>query len=217
MHANMLTLNGKKMAKSTGNNILPREILTGENTILSKAFSASVARFFMLQAHYRSILDFSDDAIVAAEKGYKRLMEAMHSLKDISASAKSTIDIPAWKQLCYDAMNDDFNTPILIAQLFEGVRFINILKDGKETLNTEDLKSFEKAMTDFVFEVLGMEDEKISDSSNDKLEGTVNMLIEMRKQARDNKNFALSDQIRDQLIALGIQLKDGKEGTTFSI
>lgn len=217
MHANMLTLNGKKMAKSTGNNILPREILTGENTILSKAFSASVARFFMLQAHYRSILDFSDDAIVAAEKGYKRLMEAMHSFKDITADAKSTLDISTWKQLCYDAMNDDFNTPILIAQLFEGVRFINLLKDGKETLNTEDLNSFEKAMNGFVFEVLGLEDEKVSDSSNDKLEGTVNMLIDMRKQARDNKNFALSDQIRDQLIALGIQLKDGKEGTTFSI
>ena len=217
MHANMLTLNGKKMAKSTGNNILPREILTGENTILSKAFSASVARFFMLQAHYRSILDFSDDAIVAAEKGYKRLMEALNSIKDIAADTKSTINIQAWKQQCYDAMNDDFNTPILIAQLFEGVRFINVLKDGKETLNTEDLKSFEKAMSDFVFEVLGMEDEKVSDSSNNKLEGTVNMLIEMRKQARDNKNFALSDQIRDQLIALGIQLKDSKEGTTFSI
>jgi cysteinyl-tRNA synthetase len=217
MHANMLTLNGKKMAKSTGNNILPREILTGDNTILSKAFSASVARFFMLQAHYRSILDFSDDAIVAAEKGYKRLMEAMNALKDITAGTKSTIDIPAWKKLCYDAMNDDFNTPILIAQLFEGVRFINVLKDGKETLNTEDIKSFEKAMHDFVFEVLGLEEEKISDSNNDKLAGTVTMLIEMRKQARDNKNFALSDQIRDQLIALGIQLKDGKEGTTFNI
>jgi cysteinyl-tRNA synthetase len=217
LHANMLTLNGKKMAKSTGNNILPREILTGENTILSKAFSASVARFFMLQAHYRSILDFSDDAIVAAEKGYKRLMEAMNSLKEITADTKSTIDISAWKQSCYDAMNDDFNTPILIAQLFEGVRFVNLLKDGKETLNTEDLNNFAKAMHAFVFDVLGLEDEKVSDSNNDKLEGTVNMLIEMRKQARDNKNFALSDQIRDQLIALGIQLKDGKEGTTFSI
>ena len=217
LHANMLTLNGKKMAKSTGNNILPREILTGENTILSKAFSASVARFFMLQAHYRSILDFSDDAIVAAEKGYKRLMEAMHSLKEITADTKSTIDIAAWKQSCYDAMNDDFNTPILIAQLFEGVRFVNLLKDGKETLNTDDLNNFAKAMHAFVFDVLGLEDEKVSDSNNDKLEGTVNMLIEMRKQARDNKNFALSDQIRDQLIALGIQLKDGKEGTTFSI
>jgi cysteinyl-tRNA synthetase len=217
MHANMLTLNGKKMAKSTGNNILPREILTGENTILSKAFSASVARFFMLQAHYRSILDFSDDAIVAAEKGYKRLMEAMASLKDISAGTNSSIDIQSWKQLCYDAMNDDFNTPILIAQLFEGVRFVNLLKEGKETLNAEDLNSFAKAMNAFVFDVLGLEDEKVSDSSNDKLEGTIHMLIEMRKQARDNKNFALSDQIRDQLIALGIQLKDGKEGTTFSL
>ena len=217
MHANMLTLNGKKMAKSTGNNILPREILTGENTILSKAFSASVARFFMLQAHYRSILDFSDDAIVAAEKGYKRLMEAMASLKDIPDGTSSSIDIQSWKQLCYDAMNDDFNTPILIAQLFEGVRFVNLLKEGKETLNAEDLNSFAKAMNAFVFAVLGLEDEKVSDSSNDKLEGTIHMLIEMRKQARDNKNFALSDQIRDQLIALGIQLKDGKEGTTFSL
>ena len=217
MHANMLTLNGKKMAKSTGNNILPREILTGDNTILSKAFSASVARFFMLQAHYRSILDFSDDAIVAAEKGYKRLMEAMSLLKDITVDTKSTLDIQAWKQSCYDAMNDDFNTPILIAQLFEGVKYINLLNDGKETLTAADLQSFSKAMHSFIFDVLGLEDEKTSDSSTDKLEGTVNMLIEMRKQARDNKNFALSDQIRDQLIALGIQLKDGKEGTTFSI
>jgi cysteinyl-tRNA synthetase len=217
LHANMLTLNGKKMAKSTGNNILPREILTGENTILSKAFSASVARFFMLQAHYRSILDFSDDAIVAAEKGYKRLMEAMNSLEEITPSIKNTIDIAAWKQSCYDAMNDDFNTPILIAQLFEGVRYINLLKDGKETLNADDLNDFTKAMHAFASDVLGLEDEKIADSSNDKLEGTVKILIDMRKQARENKNFALSDQIRDQLITLGIQLKDGKEGTTFSV
>ena len=217
MHANMLTLNGKKMAKSTGNNILPREILTGENSILSKAFSASVARFFMLQAHYRSILDFSDDAIVAAEKGYKRLMEAIESLKELDSSTTSTLDIASWKQSCYDAMNDDFNTPILIAQLFEGVRFINLVKDGKEALTATDLKTFSAAMQAFAFDVLGLEDEKLSDGNTDKLEGTVNMLIEMRKQARENKNFALSDQIRDQLIALGIQLKDGKEGTTFTI
>ena len=217
LHANMLTLNGKKMAKSTGNNILPREILTGENTILSKAFSASVTRFFMLQAHYRSILDFSDDAIVAAEKGYKRLMEAMSSLESIPAAAQSTLNITEWKQLCYDAMNDDFNTPILIAQLFEGVRFVNVLKEGKESLTPEDLKTFASAMNAFVFDVLGLEDEKASDGNNDKLEGTVNLLIEMRKQAREDKNFALSDQIRDQLLAIGIQLKDGKEGTSFSL
>ena len=217
MHANMLTLNGKKMAKSTGNNILPGEILTGDNTILSKPFSASVTRFFMLQAHYRSILDFSDDAIVAAEKGYKRLMEALSLLKDLPTSTQSSVSIEDWKQLCYDAMNDDFNTPILIAHLFEGVRYINVIKDGKETITAEDLATFTTAIEAFVYEVLGLENEKITDSSNDKLEGTIQLLIEMRKQARENKNFALSDQIRDQLLALGIQLKDGKEGTTFSL
>ena len=217
MDANMLTLNGKKMAKSTGNNILPGEILTGENTILSKPFSASVTRFFMLQAHYRSILDFSDDAIVAAEKGYKRLMEALSLLKDLPTSTQSSVSIEDWKQLCYDAMNDDFNTPILIAHLFEGVRYINVIKDGKETITAEDLATFTTAIEAFVYEVLGLENEKITDSSNDKLEGTIQLLIEMRKQARENKNFALSDQIRDQLLALGIQLKDGKEGTTFSL
>ncbi|MEC5165899.1 cysteinyl-tRNA synthetase [Flavobacterium sp. PL11] len=217
LHANMLTLNGKKMAKSTGNNILPREILTGENTILSKTFSASVARFFMLQAHYRSILDFSDDAIVAAEKGYKRLMEAMSLLAEINPAEKSTIDISKWQQSCYNAMNDDFNTPILIAQLFEGVKFINLLNDGKESVTVADLEIFSKAMTIFIYDVLGLQAEKISDGNSNKLEGTVNMLIDMRKKAREDKNFALSDQIRDQLIALGIQLKDSKEGTTFSL
>ena len=217
LHANMLTLNGKKMAKSTGNNILPREILTGENTILSKAFSASVARFFMLQAQYRSVLDFSDDAIVAAEKGFKRLMEAASLLNEITASPKSTIDISTWKQSCYDAMNDDFNTPILIAQLFEGVKFINLLNDGKESLTAVDLEIFVKTIKVFIHDVLGLESEKALHGNTDKLEGTVNMLIEMRKQARENKNFALSDQIRDQLVGLGIQLKDGKEGTTFSL
>jgi cysteinyl-tRNA synthetase len=218
MHANMLTLNGKKMAKSTGNNILPREILTGTNSILTKAFPATVARFFMLQAHYRSILDFSDDAIIAAEKGYKRLLVALSSLKQINTneSNTSTLNIASWKQSCYDAMNDDFNTPILIALLFEGVRFINLLHDGKETLNTNDLENFTTTMDAFVFDVLGLEEEQTSDLSNGKLEAVVSMLITMRNQARADKNFNLSDQIRDQLEAYGIQLKDGKEGTTFS-
>ena len=198
MHANMLTLNGKKMAKSTGNNILPREIITGGNPILSKAFSPSVARFFMLQAHYRSNLDFTNDAILAAEKGFYRLMEAVDGLGTIKANATSTLDISGWRQSCYDAMNDDFNSPILIAQLFEGVLFINL-------------------MHAFVFDVLGLKDEKAVGNNNEKLEGVVHMLIGMRNEARANKDFAMSDQIRDQLIALGIQLKDGKEGTTFSV
>ncbi|PWA05881.1 cysteine--tRNA ligase [Flavobacterium psychrotolerans] len=217
MHANMLTLNGKKMAKSTGNNILPREIITGGSDFLSKAFSPSVARFFMMQAHYRSILDFSDDAIVAAEKGYNRLMEAMQNLKELTASSTSTLDIISWKKECYEAMNDDFNSPILIAQLFEGVRFVNLLKDNSATLTATDLAELAKTMQAFVFDVLALEDGKTSNDSNVKLEGVVEMLIEMRKQARSNKDFAMSDQIRDQLVNLGIQLKDGKDGTTFTL
>jgi len=217
MHANMLTLNGKKMAKSTGNNILPREILTGESPFLSKAFSPSVARFFMLQAHYRSILDFSDDAIIAAEKGFNRLMEAMELLKELPSSPASTLDILSWRQLCYDAMNDDFNSPILIAQLFEGVRFINILHDKSATVTAMDLEMLTKTMNSFVYDVLGLVNEKETGNNTDKLEGVVQMLITMRNEARANKDFALSDQIRDQLLAIGIQLKDGKEGTNFSV
>jgi cysteinyl-tRNA synthetase len=217
MHANMLTLNGKKMAKSTGNNILPMEIITGENTILSKAFSPSVTRFFMLQAHYRSNLDFTNDAILAAEKGYFRLMEAIEGLKEINAGDTSTLSISNWEAACYEAMNDDFNSPILIAQLFEGVRFINLLKDNKESLTQSDLDLFKSLMKGFVFDVLGLKDEKAAGNNNEKLEGVVNMLIEMRNQARANKDFAMSDQIRDQLLAIGIQLKDGKDGTSFTV
>ena len=217
IHANMLTLNGKKMSKSTGNNILPGEILSGDNPFLSKPFSASVARFFMMQAHYRSILDFSDDAITAAEKGYNRLMEAMNAFSGLSSSSQSTIDIAAWKKSCYEAMNDDFNSPILIAHLFDGVRFVNLLKDGKESLTHSDLVDFQKSMHAFIYDILGLSDEKAGDLHLEKLESVVNLLIDMRNTARSNKDFAMSDQIRDQLIALGIQLKDGKDGTTFVV
>lgn len=218
MHANMLTLNGKKMSKSTGNNILPREIFSGNNTILSKPFSPTVTRFFILQAHYRSILDFSNDAIEAAEKGFNRLMEAIDNLGTIKTQEKSSLDITAWRQLCYDAMNDDFNSPILIAQLFEGVRYINLLKDGKESISVKDLELLSKTLKEFTFDVLGLKDDLLgNDSTSDKLEGLVNMLIGMRNEARANKDYALSDQIRDQLKELGIEIKDSKEGTTFSI
>lgn len=217
MHANMLTLNGKKMSKSTGNNILPREIFSGNNSVLSKAFTPSVARFFILQAHYRSILDFSNDAILAAEKGFNRLMEAIDSLPAVKTSGTSSVDINGWRQQCYDAMNDDFNSPILIAQLFEGVRYINLLKDGKETITAADLDLLTKTMNGFVFDVLGLKNEAETNTTNDRLEGVVNMLIGMRNEARANKDFALSDQIRDRLKDIGIELKDTKEGTTFSI
>jgi cysteinyl-tRNA synthetase len=217
MHANMLTLNGKKMSKSTGNNILPSEIYNGGSPFLSKAFSANVARFFMMQAHYRSILDFTNDGIVAAEKGYNRLIEGLDIIKNLKPSASSSLDIPAWKLSCYEAMNDDFNTPILIANLFEGIRYVNVVNDGKETLTQADINLLNETLNEFTFDVIGIKDEKTTANNADKLEGVVEMLIQMRLEARANKNFALSDQIRDQLLNIGIQLKDGKEGTTFTI
>lgn len=217
MHANLLTLNGKKMAKSTGNNILPGEILSGDNAILSKAFSASVTRFFMMQAHYRSILDFSDEAILAAEKGYNRLIDAVNLLESLPTSSTSTLEIATWRNACYDAMNDDFNSPILIAQLFEGVRFVNVINDGKEQISADDLKLLSETMNGFVFDVLGLSNVKDASAGSDKLEGVIHMLIGMRNQARANKDWAMSDQIRDELAAIGIQLKDGKDGTNFSI
>lgn len=217
MHANMLTLNGKKMAKSTGNNILPQELFSGENDILSKAYSPTVVRFFILQAHYRSILDFSDAAIQAAEKGFSRLMQAMKDLDKLSTSHQTTIDLNQWKSDCYEAMNDDFNSPILIAHLFEAVKWINSIKDGKDQINAEDLKMLSHTMKAFVYDVLGLEDENTASQNTERLADVLEILIDLRKEARANKDFALSDQIRDRLLAIGIQLKDGKEGTTFSL
>lgn len=215
MHANMLTLNGKKMAKSTGNNILPGEIFTGDSPFLSKAFEPNVARFFMLQAHYRSVLDFSNDAILAAEKGFNRFMEGLELLKNLEPSSTSSLDLQTWRNSCYEAMNDDFNTPILIAQLFEGIRFINVVNDKRETLTAADIELLKTTLEAFLFDVLGIKNEKSSSNNTEKLSSVVELLIEMRNEARANKNWSLSDEIRDKLLALGIQLKDGKEGTGF--
>lgn len=217
MHANMLTLNGKKMAKSTGNNILPEELFSGQNDILSKAFSPAVVRFFILQAHYRSILDFSDDAILASEKGFNRLMEAIHTLDELPLSDTSSIEVNEWRQKCYDAMNDDFNSPILIAHLFEAVKNINTIKEGKASITKADLETFKNTLHEFTFDVLGLSQQTEQQNNNEKLENVVDLLINMRNEARANKNFSLSDEIRDKLLAIGIQLKDGKEGTTFQL
>ncbi len=217
MHANMLTLNGQKMAKSTGNNILPNEIFTGDNTILSKPFSPTVTKFFMYQAHYRSILDFSSDALEAAEKGYNRLMESFKNLPTLSAGKESTIDILAWRQSCYDAMNDDFNSPILIAQLFEAAKFINSVKDGNASITAGDLEIVTESIQSFLYDVLGLKEEAYGDMNSSKLSETISLLIQLRDEARANKDFATSDKIRDELTNIGIQLKDGKEGTTFSL
>ncbi len=217
MHTNMLTMNGLRMSKSTGNYILPMELITGGNDFFEKAFHPNIVRFCFMQAHYRSFLDISNEAMVASEKGFNRLMESLAIISKIEPTATSTIDINSWKKSCYDAMNDDFNTPILIAQLFEGIRFVNVLNDKRETITAIDLQTLKDTLEVFTFDVLGIRNEKSSNDNSEKLDGVVEMLIGMREDARANKNWALSDEIRDKLLALGIQLKDGKEGTSFSV
>jgi cysteinyl-tRNA synthetase len=217
MHANMLELNGQRMSKTTGNTINPNELLSGNNDKMSKAYSPSVIRFFMAQSSYRSVLDLTDDGLKASEKGYNRLMEAINLLPKLNTSKTSSIKIEDWKQKCYDAMNDDFNSPILIAQLFEATKHINQIKEGKETLTAEDLGLLKDTMNAFVFDVLGLRNEAETNSGTDKLTGAVDVLIKLRQEARANKDFAMSDKIRDELAEVGIQLKDGKDGTTFSV
>lgn len=218
MHANMLTLNGKKMAKSTGNNILPRELFSGNNAIMSQPIRPAVAKFFMYQAHYRSILDFSDQAILASEKGYQRLMEAVNTLESIEASDSSDFAIAPWVDSCYAAMNDDFNSPILIAQLFEATKWINQLNEGGAKITQEDLELLRATIHSFVYDVLGLPKEmEGQNNGQQQLEAAINLLIDLRNQARANKDFATSDAIRDRLQEAGIQLKDGKEGSSFSL
>ena len=162
-------------------------------------------------------MDISNEAMVASEKGFNRLMEGLSIIDEIQTSETSTVAIDTWKKSCYDAMDDDFNTPILIAQLFEGIRFVNVLNDKRETITSADLHTLKSTLETFVFDVLGIKNEKIANNNTEKLEGVVNLMIEMRNEARANKDFAMSDQIRDQLLAIGIQLKDGKDGTSFSL
>ncbi|OBX22232.1 cysteinyl-tRNA synthetase [Gelidibacter algens] len=216
MHANMLIMNGKKMAKSTGNFILPTEIFSGDNPHITKAFSPSVARFFMLQAHYRSILDFTNNGLLASEKGFFRLMDAITAIDDLKAGTASTFNITEWQQKCYDAMNDDFNSPILIANLFEAVKFINQIKEGTASITQDDLTLLKNTVHTFAFDVLGLVNVNQSENGTEKLSGAVELLIQLRQEARANKDFSMSDKIRDELAAAGIQLNDGKEGTTFT-
>jgi cysteinyl-tRNA synthetase len=216
MHANMLTMNGLRMSKSTGNYILPMELLEGKNDFFEKEFNPSVVRFCFMQAHYRGVLDISNEAMLASEKGYNRLMEAITLLSKIETNTSSSVDIASWKKACYDAMNDDFNTTILMAQLFEAVRIINLLNDKKETISETDLTELKTTLESFVFDVLGLTNKK-AEENNNKLGSVIEMLIEMRMEARANKNWALSDEIRDKLAVLDIQLKDGKEGTSFTL
>jgi len=217
MHANMLQLNGQRMSKSTGNAVNPHELLSGKNNFFRKAYSPSVIRFFTAQSSYRSILDLTDDGLLASEKGHTKLMEAVKLLDKLEVGKSSTFNVVNWRKDCYDAMNDDFNSPILISHLFEAVKVINLIKEGKASLSAEDLQLFKLTVNAFVFEVLGFMNEFTESGSDNKMNGVIELLIKLRKQAREDKNWGLSDQIRDELATLGVHLKDGREGTTFSI
>ncbi|MNK42916.1 Cysteine--tRNA ligase [compost metagenome] len=216
MHANMLTMNGQRMSKSTGNYILPMELITGNNDFFEKAFHPSVLRFCFLQAHYRSVLDISNDAMLASEKGFNRLMEAVKILNTqvpTEGVETSSFDYKNWKEKVLEALSDDFNSPILISHLFEAVKFISASKLGKESISTNDYEDLKQFLNAIVFDVLGLE--TIEESNNDKLDQTLQVLIDLRNQARKSKNWELSDQIRDQLLEKGIELKDGRDGTTY--
>ncbi len=215
MHANMLTMNSQRMSKSTGNYILPMQLVTGENDFFEKPFHPSIVRFCFLQAHYRSVLDISNDAMIASEKGFIRLMEALKVLNSIipDDEKQSGFSLQDWKNKAYEALTDDFNSPVLIAHLFEAVKYIFALKDEKETISSEDLEDLKSTLNAFVFDVLGLQ--AVEENNYEKLDQTLKVLIELRNQARKSKNFELSDQIRDKLLAEGIELKDGREGTTY--
>jgi cysteinyl-tRNA synthetase len=217
VHTNMLTVNGARMSKSAGNGFLPRELFTGDHPMLERGYSPMTVRFFMAQSHYRSTLDFSNEALQAAEKGYRKLMESLSTLEKIEPSDRSTFDVAELETRCYNAMNDDFNSPVLIAQLFDAVRIINSARDKKESLTTTDLEQLKRVMHTFIFEVLGLLDETRQGAGSEVIEGLMELILDIRKQARDNKDWSTSDQIRDRLKAAGIEIKDTKEGIEWSM
>jgi cysteinyl-tRNA synthetase len=217
MHANMLTLNGKKMSKSTGNTLLPEALFSGENDILAKGYDPIVVRFFMMQAHYRSTLDFSSEALSAAEKGYARLMEGYKLLAELQTVNESSADVKNIVQEFYNAMNDDFNSPILIAQLFEAVKFINAVNSGSASISKKDKELLLKEMKSFIFGVLGLEMQQAAAGDNRALDTVMELVLEMRQKARENKDWTTSDQIRDKLNEAGVVVKDSKEGATWTI
>ena len=216
MHNNMITINGQKMGKSLGNFIALNEFFAGSHPVLEKAYSPMTVRFFILQAHYRSTVDFSNEALQASEKGFQRLMTGVQTLDKLKPSGKSTIDLDDIEQKCYQAMNDDLNTPIVIAHLFDGLRIINLVHEGKEMLSETDLEQLKRTYHNFTFDILGLKDEK-NQNQTELVNGLVNHILEIRQQAKQNKDYATSDKIRNMLTDLGIDVKDRKDGAEWSI
>jgi len=216
MHNNMITVDGKKMGKSLGNFINLEEFFNGNHEKLERAYAPMTIRFFILQAHYRSTVDFSNEALQAAEKGFTKLMNALKTLNNVSASDTSTYDVKALQEKCYTAMNDDFNTPILIAHLFDGVRIINSVKDGKESLNPSDLEQLKTIFNTFVTDILGFISYEQS-SGNNLTNEVMELVLQLRGNAKKSKDFDTADLIRDELDKVGIQIKDGREGSSWEV
>ena len=216
MHNNMITVDGKKMGKSLGNFINLEEFFTGSHAKLERAYSPMTIRFFILQAHYRSTVDFSNAALQAAEKGFNKLMNAMETLQKLEPSEKSTYDVNELEQNCYAAMDDDFNTPILIAHLFDGVRIINSVKDGKESLTSSNLEKLKNVFTAFVTDILGFISTK-GNGENDLTNEVMELVLKLRENAKKNKDFKSADLIRDELDKTGIQIKDSREGSSWKL
>ncbi|HOK60432.1 MAG TPA: cysteine--tRNA ligase [Tenuifilum sp.] len=213
MHNNMITINGQKMGKSLGNFITLEELFTGTHRLLEQAYSPMTIRFFMLQAQYRSTLDFSNEALQAADKGLARLMAANRQLDRIKPSATSSVRVDLLKEKVYEALNDDLNSPVAIAVLFDWVRQINLLAEGKETINDSDLHELKSFFRTVIFDILGLVDEHTSGSKHAELTAKlVEMLLSMRMEAKQRKDFATSDRIRDELAKLGVIVRDRKDG-----
>jgi len=217
MHNNMITINGQKMGKSLGNFITLNEFFSGEHKSLTQAYSPMTIRFFVLQAQYRSTLDFSNEALQGAEKGLVRLMNAWLTLDKLTASEKSTADVASLRASCYEAMNDDFNSPMVIASLFEAVRIINSVKDGKESLSAADLQLLRETFNTFMGDILGLKHEDATSAGNETVENLMGLILDLRKNAKSAKDFATADKIRDELAKSGIAVKDTKDGATWTM
>ena len=216
MHNNMITINGQKMGKSLGNALNLEQFFTGNHDLLERAYTPMTIRFFILQAHYRSTVDFSNESLQAAEKGMTKLMNAFESLEGLTASDSSTYDVSDLKDKCYAAMNDDFNTPILISHLFDGVRIINSVKDGTEQLSIVDLADLKQLFQTFITDILGLKSNK-EKAENDLTNEVMDILLQLRSKAKENKDWDSADLIRDELNKLNIQIKDGKDGSSWQL
>lgn len=216
MHNNMITINGQKMGKSLGNFITLEEFFTGSHKLLESAYSPMTIRFFILQAHYRSTVDFSNEALIASQKGLSRLTEAYDRLKKITPSATTSVETKDWATMCREAMNDDLNTPIVISHLFDAAKAINTVYDTKATISQTDLDSL-KELFDTYIDILGLQTEQSSSKYLDSYKKAVDLLLSLRLEAKQSKNWALSDRIRDELASYGFVVKDTKEGFEWSL